>query len=81
MPVEPDREYTYCTNMQVIQMAKVIKVGNSHAICLPVPVMLALGVERGDVMVFALYDEGVLTARKLSPEELERMKPLPVIKH
>lgn len=65
--------------MEVVHMSKVIKVGNSHAIVLPVAVMLGLEIERGDHMIFAIYAKNTLTARKLEPDELRRLKPLPVI--
>lgn len=56
-------------------MSKVMKVGTSHAIVIPAYIMLALGIERGDYMVFAVYSNDILTMRKMSVEELRALKP------
>ena len=61
--------------MQILHRSKVIKVGNSNMIAIPHEFCRDLMIERGDHMIFAAYSEGILTMRKLSPEEIKQMKP------
>lgn len=61
--------------MEIVHISKVLKVGNSLAIVIPSYVRLGMGIERGDYMIFAVYSNDILTARKMSPDELKQMKP------
>ena len=60
-------------------MSKVMKIGTSHAIVIPVYIMIALGIERGDYMVWAVYSGNTITARKMTPDELASLKPAEII--
>ena len=61
--------------MDKIHVGKIIKVGSSHALILPVAILRAVEIQRGDYLIFAIYSDGILTARKLTPPEIIQMKP------
>ena len=65
--------------MENLYTAKVIKVGTSKAICIPSQILKALELERGDYVVFAVYKGGEFVARKLSPAELQAIKPKQIL--
>ena len=64
--------------MQTVQLVKVLSVGSSIGIVIPAHIAKCFFIERGDHLAFAVYDEGVITLRKLSRDELLQIKP-PII--
>lgn len=61
--------------MENPNIGKIIKVGTSHAIVIPVSILRALKINRGDRVVFAVYDENIFAVRRLTQEELRGLKP------
>lgn len=57
---------------------KVIKIGSSLGVVLPVEVCRGLCIERGDSVAFAVYETDSVMIRKLSRADLEAMKPRPI---
>lgn len=65
--------------MQNLYVSKIIKVGTSKAIVIPVDIMKSLALERGDLIVFGVYKVGQFICRKLSPFEVENLKPREIL--
>jgi len=61
--------------MENINTSKIIKVGNSLAVVIPVSILRGLKIERGDRVVFGVYNENTFAVRKVSSEELRKLKP------
>lgn len=62
-----------------ISTAKIIKIGTAKGIIIPVAIMRALGLERGDYLVFGVFQNGQFAARKVSPAELQSLKPKQIV--
>lgn len=60
------------------QITKIIRVGNSRAVVLPVNLLRELKIERGDQVVFAVAEGDVICMRKITDAEKLQIKP-PVI--
>ena len=60
--------------MEFVRVQKVIKAGNSIAICLPRAICVALKIERGDQVAFGVYNDNSILIRKLTNEELRAMR-------
>jgi len=61
--------------MQNLQITKVMRVGSSLAIVIPVNILRALKIERGDQMTFGVYADDVICIRKISAEQLRELRP------
>lgn len=61
--------------MEQITIQRVLKVGNSLAVILPVHVHRALGMKRGDNISFAVWQENEVVIRKLTDDDLQKLKP------
>ncbi len=65
--------------MNSLFSTKIIQIGTSKGLVIPVEILRALQLDRGDLMVFAVYSEGQFICRKLSPVEIENLKPQQLI--
>ena len=61
--------------MENLQITKMMRVGTSLAIVIPVNILRALKIERGDQMAFGVYADDVICIRKIQQEELLKIKP------
>ncbi|MBU6430896.1 MAG: AbrB/MazE/SpoVT family DNA-binding domain-containing protein [Patescibacteria group bacterium] len=61
--------------MENLQITRVMKVGSSLAIVIPVNILRALKIERGDQMTFGVYADDVICIRKIQQEDLLKLKP------
>lgn len=52
-----------------------MRVGTSLAVVIPVNILRALKIERGDQMAFGVYVEDVICIRKIQQEDLLKIKP------
>lgn len=66
--------------MEQIYIGKIIRVGSSNAIVLPANILQAYNWQRGDHVVFGFNSEQALFLKKLSDDELRKLKPVPTIK-
>lgn len=73
-----DRGWVYPYNdyndMENIQITKIIKTGTSLCVVIPKNIRDALKMERGDQVVFGILDDQSLVIRKLSYEDLIKLK-------
>lgn len=60
--------------MEKLIITSIIKTGNSLCVVLPKNILHALKLERGDQVVFGIYDENSLVIRKLSNADLLKIK-------
>lgn len=58
-----------------LRIMKIQKVGTSLAVVLPVGVLRALNLERGDMMAVGIYEEDVICIRKISQKQLQEFRP------
>lgn len=61
--------------MENLIITKVMRVGTSLAVVIPVNILRALKIERGDQMAFGVYVEDVICIRKIQQEDLLKIKP------
>ena len=61
--------------MNYIRTTKVTRVGTSLAIVIPVEILRALKIQRGDQLVFGVYDDDTLIIKKIPDRELRNFKP------
>lgn len=52
-----DIEYHYNTTMEKLRITKVVKVGTSNGIIIPIEVLRAVGLERGDQVFVAVRED------------------------
>lgn len=64
--------------MQDLRITSIQKVGNSLGVIIPAYVARALDFQRGEQVIFAIYNEGVITLRKITEAEKLQMQP-PII--
>ncbi len=64
--------------MDKIFLSKIQRVGNSLAIILPKPVLIAYNWQRADYVVFGYGPNHILYVKKLTNEELQELRP-PII--
>lgn len=57
------------------RIGKVIRVGSSLALVIPVQILRGLKIARGDKVVFGVYDENTIAIRRITTEELQKFKP------
>lgn len=60
--------------MAILQTTKIIKTGTSLCVVIPKNIRHALKMERGDQVVFGIYDDQSLVIRKLSQTDLLKLK-------
>lgn len=70
-----DISYTNCYNMENLQIVRIIKVGNSLAVVIPVNILRALKIQRGDAIAFGVYENDNILIRKITQNDLARLKP------
>lgn len=61
--------------MENLIITKVIKTGTSLCVVIPVKILRALKIERGDQVAFGVYADDVICMRKIQPEDILKMKP------
>lgn len=71
-------QYHYHNYMINMQITKVVRVGTSLAVVIPVNILRGLFIERGDQVVFSIAAGDVLCMRKITDAEKLQIKP-PVI--
>jgi antitoxin component of MazEF toxin-antitoxin module len=64
--------------MENVNLSKVIKVGDSLAVVIPVAILRGLKINRGDRVVFGVYDDNTFAVRRVPPQELRDLKPTEV---
>lgn len=67
--------YTNDYNMEVLTIHKIIKVGDSLGVVIPKNILDGLGWQRGDQMVFGVYDVDALCICRISQEKLKELRP------
>lgn len=60
-------------------MHRVIKVGSSLGVVLPVAVCRTLGIARGDLVSFGVFEENTVVIRKVTPEQLKQLAPKTIL--
>lgn len=60
--------------METFYTTKVIRVGTSKAVVIPVPVLTGLGWERGDNVIFTLGYDDTLIIKKIDDASIRRLK-------
>lgn len=55
-------------------MGKVVRVGNSEAVVIPANIRRALHIQRGDRVVFTVHSENEVVVRKVTPDEIRRLR-------
>lgn len=61
--------------MQNIEFTRLIRIGDSKGVVIPIEILRDLQWERGDYIVFAVGKSDVLCARKMSDSEIKNIKP------
>ena len=56
--------------MQYLRTTKVIKTGTSLCVVIPKEILVALKLERGDQVVFGIYDNSSLVVQKVTQQDL-----------
>lgn len=65
--------------MEQIRITKISKVGTSHGIIIPRPVLIALNLFRGDQVSIHVLNDTTFVLHKLSDKEYQALAPLPTI--
>ena len=66
--------------METIFITKIIKVGDSHGVIIPVNILNAYHWQRGDIVIFGFAADQVLFLKRPSDIELQKIKPDATIK-
>lgn len=61
--------------MQTLYITKIIKVGSSQGIVIPIPILQGMKWERGDYVVFGFGGNDQILLRRLTDKEMREMKP------
>jgi len=61
--------------MEYIRTSKITRVGTSLAIVIPVEILRALKLLRGDQVMFGVYDEDTIIIKKIPDKELRNFLP------
>lgn len=72
--IYPILYYTYNKYMQYIRTSKIMRVGTSLSIVIPVEILRALKMERGDQVVFGVYDDNTIIIKKIPDNELRNFQ-------
>ncbi len=70
-----DREYNDYKYMESVLTSTVIKTGTSLAVVIPVQILRALKISKGDKVCFAVYEDKVVTFRVITDLEQRALKP------
>lgn len=62
--------------METLYTAKIIKIGTSKAVIIPVNVLSGLGWERGDNVILTFGYDDALIIKKIDDESIRRLKDL-----
>lgn len=65
--------------MHNLRLQRVIKVGSSLAVTLPVEVCRALGIERGDAVTLGIFEENTVVIRRLTDADLKLLRPQQIL--
>ena len=66
--------------MEPIYLTKVLKIGNSLGIVIPLDVLKAVGLRRGDLVMFKDFGVNEFSVRWLTPVEIKEIKNRPAVK-
>jgi antitoxin component of MazEF toxin-antitoxin module len=75
LDVGGDTDYTYYNYMINLQTTKIVRVGTSLAVVIPINILRDLGIERGDHVAFAVAEGDVICMRKITDAEKLEIKP------
>lgn len=67
--------YNYYYNMQTIFISKIIKVGTSVGIVIPVEILSGLKWQRGDFVIFGFAGTEQVFIKRLTDVEISNLKP------
>lgn len=67
-------EYHYNHDMEEVRITKIIRSGSSLAVVIPKEILQATYLQRGDQIVIYPHSEGVIVVRKISNEEVLKLK-------
>lgn len=62
-------------NMQTRIFGKIIKVGSSLAVVIPVDILNGMKIYRGDYVSFAVFADNQILLKKISAEKIQELKP------
>lgn len=65
--------------MESVYLTKVIKIGDSHGVVIPVEILRAYHWQRGDVLIFGFVAAEQLFLKRVSDIELRKIKPHGII--
>lgn len=68
--------YNYMINVQI---TKIVKVGTSLGVIVPINILRDLQILRGDQVAFSIAAGDVICLRKITDAEKLEIKPLPII--
>jgi antitoxin component of MazEF toxin-antitoxin module len=60
--------------MEYIRTTKIIRTGTSLCVVIPKEILVALKMERGDQVVFGIYDNDTIIIKKIPDKELRNFK-------
>lgn len=61
--------------MQILYITKIVRVGTSFAVVVPINILRSLFIERGDQIAFSVADGDVICMRKITDAEKLQIKP------
>ena len=67
--------YTNYTNMESVFITKIIRVGTSNAVVIPVEILNGYHWQRGDILIFGFAGSEQLLLKRLTDKELKELKP------
>ncbi len=73
-------DYTDTTDMENLYITRLIKNGTSLAIIIPKDILKAVGLQRGDLVVFKDYGVNQFSVRWLTGKEIKEIKDRPAVK-
>ena len=72
--IYPQYCYTKNTNMEILKVSKIMRVGSSLSIVIPVNILSALNWKRGDFVFFQMLPSGSMVVTKLSDSDIIKLK-------
>lgn len=60
--------------MEYIRTTKIIRTGTSLCVVIPKEILVALKMERGDQVVFGIYDNDTIIIKKIPDKELRNFQ-------
>ena len=61
--------------MEYIRTSKIMRVGTSNAIVIPIEILRTLSMQRGDQVVFGVYEDDTIIIKKIPDKELRNFQP------